>query len=312
LLIFTCQIVSAHPDKADRENDMGHHCAFLRLLLFGLLLALAGCVAAQNNDDLLRLRQLKDQAYAGDSESQYQLGLFYASRDKWPWDNSRAYSWFLPAAESDHVDAQYMVGMSQLLGQGTKKNLQSARDWLENAALQGHLRSQYQLGEIYLHGNGVRVDASRGRYWLEQAAWGGYAKAQILLAALFHQGLGGQKNKPEAWAWLTRAARGGDESAMKALRENPPRLSQQEKLQARKLLERPEPPGEDKLYKIAKVRYLQAMLNQLGYAAGEEDGLYGEQTKKAVADYLQKTPAKQAATLDQLIRYLQGQQTNND
>ncbi|MBN1957162.1 MAG: sel1 repeat family protein [Desulfuromonadales bacterium] len=85
------------------------------------------------------MRQLKNQALSGDPESQYQLGIHYTTNGQWTWNSARGYGWFLEAAESGHVDAQYMVGMSQLLGRGTEQDESGALVWLIRAAEQGLL-----------------------------------------------------------------------------------------------------------------------------------------------------------------------------
>ena len=282
-----------------------HRSRSLICLVF-LFPFLFSCAVPQNNADLIRLRTLKDHAYAGDSESQYQLGLYYTANNKWAWDKARGYGWFLDAAEAGHADAQFMVGMSHLLGQGAKQSDTEAVRWLTNAAKQGHSRGQYQLGKLYLDGTGVDPDVLWGRYWLEQAAWGGHAPAQFMLAAIFSKELAGEKNLPAAWAWLSRAAQAGHSEGKTALQNLTPTLSSAELADGRQLLVKNEKKEADRLYRRSKIRYLQSRLNANGFAAGREDGLAGSQTEEAILRFLQQKKLPPDMTIDQLIAYLRG------
>jgi len=278
---------------------------FWRWLLL-LLSFLSGCAGSLSNADLIRLRSLKDQAYAGDALSQYQLGMFYTANARGAWDRSRGCSWFRDAAEAGHADAQYMVGMCHLLGQGATQSDVEAVNWLTRAAGQGRSRGQYQLGKLYLDGTGVKADLPWGRFWLEQAAWGGHAPAQFLLAAVYSKGLGGEKNLPAAWAWLSRAAQAENADAKAALQNLTPTLSATELAAGRQLLAGSEQPAVDRLYLRPKIRYLQTMLNAAGFVAGPEDGLSGTRTTAAIAEFLRQKKLPADTTIDQLIAYLRG------
>lgn len=278
--------------------------SFFWLGLIALLIS--SCSVPQSNSDLIHLRKLKNQAFAGNPESQYQLGIHYTTKGKWGWDEARGYSWFLKAAEADHPDAQYMVGMSQFLGRGTKQDEPRAVTWLTHAAEQGHSRSQYQLGQAYLNGTGIEKDSTWGRYWLEQAAWADHPQAQFLLAALFKKGLGGQKNLPEAWAWLKRADHNGNNEAKTALQKLTPTLTESEKQRGNQLFKKVGKADQDGLYQKPKIRYVQTALNAMGFSAGSEDGNFGPMTRKAVEQYLQKRKLPHGTSINLLIGHFRG------
>ncbi len=273
------------------------------LLLLCLLLS---CSAPQSNSDLIYLRKLKDQAFSGDKESQYQLGIHYSTKGKWRWDKKRGYGWLLDAARAGHADAQYMVGMNNYLGLGTQKDFTKAAAWLERAANQGHERSQYQLGQIYLNGSGVEKDPSWGRYWLEQAAWAGHPDAQLYLAALFMKGIGGQKNLAESWNWLKRAEKNGHKSAQKALQNLAPSIGEQERNAGDRLTQKTGATDAGGLFRTPKIRYLQTILNNTGDNAGREDGETGPRTAAAIQSYQQKNKMPRNTNIDQLIARLRG------
>lgn len=280
-----------------------------RFCLLGLILLLSGCSTTANNTDLLQLRQLKDQAFNGNVASQYQLGVYYTTHgdnSRWNWNMARGYGWFYDAAKSGHVDAQYMVGMGNLLGRGTSQNTKKAISWLTRSAEQGHGRSQYQLAQIYLNGRGVAMDVLWGRYWLEQAAQSNHPAAQFLLSALFRKGIGGSIHRPEALLWLTRAAQNGHQDAQKALPKLTRELSETEQQQAKKLDLQYKTEERTNLAKRPKVRYAQAVLSLKGFSVGADDGIWGEKTDKAVEEFLLKNKLPRDTAIDQLLLSLRG------
>lgn len=283
-----------------------HKRVLLRLYLLFFVFLLASCTPAPNNVDLIHLRQMKDQAFAGDPESQYQLGIHYTVNDQWGWDESRGYNWFLDAAEAGHTEAQYMVGMGRLLGRGTDKDTAGALTWLSRAAEQGHGRSQYQLGQAYLNGDGTEKNQMWGRYWLEQAARSNHPEAQFLLAALFRRGIGGQVNRPESWLWLKRAEQNGHKNAGAALQKLTDELSKEEKSTANQLANQIKSTDSKKLHPKPKIRYVQTVLNQRGILAGPEDGHYGSVTRQATEKYLQQKKLPRNTSIDRLIEVLRG------
>jgi len=60
-------------------------------------------------------------AYEGDSEAQYNLGVLYLEGRGVEHNVEQAHSWFLKAAEKDHVEAQYNLGHMSLSGMGVEK-----------------------------------------------------------------------------------------------------------------------------------------------------------------------------------------------
>ena len=267
-------------------------------------LALWGCSLPPHVQDTEQFRLIEEKAYAGDPESQYQLGLQYTVDSRWAWDRARGYRWFAAAAERGHPDAQYMAGMGKLLGRGTLYDREGAVAIFRRSAEQGQERAQYQLGLAYLNGHGVVKDRPWGRQWLEQAAWNGHKEAQFLLGALFAKGVGGQKNPAEAWRWLEKSRLAGklqSAPALARLEENTSPLD----LETGKMLLAQQPCIDtDGLYSNPRVRYVQTMLNRLGYRAGSEDGLPGPQTDAAVASYLRANKLPRETQIIQLVESL--------
>jgi TPR repeat protein len=271
-----------------------------------VLLVISGCVFPSGSSESLSLQQLKGKAQLGDVESQYQLGVHYTVRNSWPWDNSRGYQWFVDAAEHGHADAQYMVGMGKILGRGTRDDRPGAIVYFKRAAGQGQARAQYQLGKAYLSGEGVKKDLSWGRQWLEQAAWQEHSEAQFLLGALFAKGVGGQANMVEAWRWLQLAKRNGQRQAEQALETLAKKMLLKEKKAGDRLLAQQEKPSAFGLNTTPQVRYVQSVLNQLGFSSGDEDGRDGPATRSAVIRYTLKNNLPRDTQTIQLVESLRG------
>ena len=267
------------------------------------ILFLCGCAQLSGLPQTLQVQELQHKAYAGDLDSQYQLGMQYTINGKWNWDFTRGYKWFFSAAEQGHVDAHYMVGMSKLLGRGTDLDREGAVHFFSFAAEKGHMRAQYQAGNAYLNGAGIEKDASWGRQWLEQAAWNGHQYAQFLLAALFSGGVGGQTNNAEAWRWAKKASQNGLERADKALQNLEEKMSAEELANGKSLLKR-EARFEGELHKVPRIRYIQTVLNQRGYDAGVEDGMEGLRTRSAVAKFVRLNNLPQNIQRSNLIDFL--------
>lgn len=251
------------------------------------------------------VRQLEVEAEKGAAESQYKLGLRYTIDSDWVVDHIRGYRWFLAAADQGHANAQYMTGLAKLNARGTFTDERGAVEYFRLAALQGHARAQFQLGNAYLNGVSVDQDKPWGRQWLEQAAWNGHRDAQFLLGALFSAGVGGQKNIVEAWRWLKLAAFNKHILANPALKKLTGRMSAEELSLAESLVAQG-PPKSSKLNSLPKVRYVQTMLNQLGFSAGDEDGVVGSKTLAATAVYAHEKKLPQETRVLQLIESLRG------
>lgn len=275
------------------------------VLAICVLLVLSGCAMPGSLERPDLVSKLETLAENGDADSQYKLGLLYTIESQWILDHNRGYRWFLAAAEQGHAEAQYMAGMAKLNAIGTFFDRKGSVSFFRSSAQQGHARAQYYLAKAYLNGAGVKQDKTWGRQWLEQAAWGGHKEAQFLLGALFAGGVGGQANNAEAWHWLKKAVDNKHQLAEPALENLSKRLTAGELAQAKVLLAQPEPEGRSP-YKRPRMRYVQSVLNQLGYSAGDEDGLPGSKTMSAFADYVQEYKLPRETRVLQLVEFLRG------
>jgi len=103
-------------------------------------------------------------------------------------------------------EAQTLVGMMYLKGQGTEKDLSQAAYWFLQAAAQGDIVAERTLGDMYLAGNGLPQDDLWAVYWTQQAANGGDAPAQVTLGKLTLDGRGLERDAQAAFVLFGKAA----------------------------------------------------------------------------------------------------------
>ena len=98
-----------------------------------------------------RFRSAKAKAEAGDSQAQYELGLFYSQDYERvvAIDYFEAFAWTQKAALKNHRMAQRLLAKFHEMGRGTDKNLGLALKWYRSSALLGCKQSQRWMGQMY-------------------------------------------------------------------------------------------------------------------------------------------------------------------
>ncbi|WP_432696318.1 peptidoglycan-binding protein [Marinobacterium sp. YM272] len=239
---------------------------------------LSGCTQIGLINSSAPTRALAESAKQGDAESQYQLGLRFTNGADVLQDYALGVMHFKDAARQGHTDAQYMLGMAYYLGRGTNIDYDDARFWLEKAASAYHREAMHYLGEIYFNGYGTEKAPAWGVQWAGQAAERGYAESQYLMGVSLLSGIGSSRNQPLGQRWLRSAHQNGSLRArelMKKLNISSTGVT----VQGSNL-------SDSALRNKYRIRYAQTRLNQLGYPAGAEDGLWGGKTEKAARQFM--------------------------
>lgn len=98
-----------------------------------------------------RFRSAKAKAEAGDSQAQYELGLFYSQDYERvvAIDYFEAFAWTQKAAQKNHRMAQRLLAKFHEMGRGTDKNLVEAIKWYRSSALLDCKQSQRWMGQMY-------------------------------------------------------------------------------------------------------------------------------------------------------------------
>ena len=98
------------------------------------------------------------------------LGCCYNGDHGFARDPAKAVKWWRMAAAKGVADAQFCLGLSCFLGDGTAKDLVEAAKWWKLAADQDHPDAQYFLGLSYHTGFGVPKSRQLAIYWLRKSA----------------------------------------------------------------------------------------------------------------------------------------------
>ncbi len=189
--------------------------------------------------------QWQERADAGDADAQVWLARSLIQAG----DPQKAIEWLKRAAEKYQPEAQALLGIAYLGGQGVTKSTEEALRYLHQAAARNYPRAEGLLawtlisasevrneseglrwarkaaqsgdplgqalyGEILLFGRaGQAKDVAQGAQWIRKAAEQGEAKAQFVLARLLFNGNGLPKDKKQGGFWLELAAAQGHQEA---------------------------------------------------------------------------------------------------
>lgn len=109
----------------------------------------------------------------------YKLGLQAMQAGKY----DQAQKYWIPLAESGHIDSQYQLGHMAELGQGVQKDFDAALQWYEKAAQKGQGDAQYRLGMYYMN-ESPEPNEALGFYWIQSAADNNSAEAAKYINSL--------------------------------------------------------------------------------------------------------------------------------
>lgn len=110
-------------------------------------------------------------------EYQYAFGVYVSAKS----GMAAGHEWFQNAAEQEHTEAQYMLGLCY------KKDKKEAVRWFSKAGKKGHTDAQYMLGLCYFYGEGVKKDKEEAVRWLLKAEKQGHAGAQRRLGVHYYE-----------------------------------------------------------------------------------------------------------------------------
>lgn len=93
-----------------------------------------------------------------------------------------AHDVLLPLAIEGNSEAQYLLGMLYLRGQGVERNYSVASNWFGKSAEQGHPKAAFEMGKLYEFGKGSSQNLEQAIYFYQQAKAHGNAAAGKSLA----------------------------------------------------------------------------------------------------------------------------------
>ncbi len=155
------------------------------------------------------LADLESRAKKGDAAAQVELGAKYFYGEGVAKSIPEAIRLFTLAAEKKNLDAQLGLGWIYGHAEGYLDAAKSAK-YYGFAAAQGDAEAQYLLGLMYLKGEGVKKDFALAERWLRKAAVQDVIEAQSALGDIYETGKGVKIDKVEALSWYLIALNLGD------------------------------------------------------------------------------------------------------
>lgn len=144
-----------------------------------------------------------------DARCQYSLGYLAQFGLGETADYGKARDYYLKAAEQNHPDALYALGLMSETGKSGQKDLAKAMSLYRQAADTGKSPdAEYAVGRMILRGRGVPRDPVEGLKWLRKAADHGQVAAQYMMGAAYEAGWGVSPDLAEAYYWYRRSQQG--------------------------------------------------------------------------------------------------------
>ncbi|UTW04366.1 SEL1-like repeat protein [Amphritea atlantica] len=183
---------------------------------------------------------------------------------------------FEQSALNGSPEGAYLAGMSYLTGRGVSISFSDAAYWLDIAASKDHPGALYQLAVLYMNGKGVKKHRLWAGFLLSRAADLGHTQAMFDLGVVYARGLGLPQSPAAAWYWFAQA----EKSGVPLSTELKNRMYSLSTPAARKYARRIMSYRSGRIDRSITL-FLQLRLNQLGYASGPADGIWGGKTDHA-------------------------------
>ena len=159
--------------------------------------------------DQFKLKQVLQDANAGDISACAYLGKMYYEGTGVAQNYNEAFKWFQKAADKGIDDACAYLGKMYYEGTGVAQNYNEAFKWYQKAADNGAADAYVGLGVMYCKGQGVAKNSNEAFKWFQKAADNGVASAFAYLGDMYYAGDGVAQNYNEALKWYQKAADNG-------------------------------------------------------------------------------------------------------
>ncbi len=159
--------------------------------------------------DQFKLKQVLQDANAGDISACAYLGKMYYEGPGVAQNYNEAFKWFQKAADKGIDDACAYLGKMYYEGTGVAQNYNEAFKCFQKAADNGVTGAYTWLGVMYYDGQGVAQNYEKAFLWTKKAAENGAANAYVGLGVMYCNGQGVVQNYNEAFKWYQKAADNG-------------------------------------------------------------------------------------------------------
>ena len=167
--------------------------------------------------DQFKLKQVLQDANAGDISACAYLGKMYYEGTGVAQNYNEAFKWYQKAANNGVTGAYTWLGVMYYNGQGVAQNYEKAFLWTKKAAENGAADAYVGLGVMYCKGQGVAQNYGEAFQWFQKAVDNGDAVAYCWLVSMYYNGQGVSQNYGEAFKWTKKAAEKGIAAAYAGL-----------------------------------------------------------------------------------------------
>ena len=167
--------------------------------------------------DQFKLKQVLQDANAGDISACAYLGKMYYEGTGVAQNYNEAFKWYQKAANNGVTGAYTWLGVMYYNGQGVAQNYEKAFLWTKKAAENGAADAYVGLGVMYCNGQGVAQNYGEAFQWFQKAVDNGDAVAYCWLVSMYYNGQGVSQNYGEAFKWTKKAAEKGIAAAYAGL-----------------------------------------------------------------------------------------------
>jgi len=264
---------------------------------------------------------LREAAAAGDAKALFEIGSRYAGGSRAKPDMSAAAHWYEMSAELGFAPAQYRIGNMYEKAIGVTRDLAKADQWYLKAAEQGNASAMHNLAVLYAMGADGKTDNDAAAVWFVKAAELGVKDSQFNLGILSAKGVGVKQSLEESYKWFALVAKTGDKDAAAKRDEiaNALRPEQLERAKAAAELWKPRPlnaaantveiPAEwqesgettASIDTTKAIKSVQQVLNKNGYDAGSADGVMGDKTRAAIAQFQKDNGMSPTGRIDETL-----------
>ena len=172
-------------------------------------IALADFHEEMGNSPELSIRWRRVSAELGDIESQFSLGKHYSTAPNI--DYREAVHWFRKAAEQEHAEAAYHLGLMLLFGDDDGENFdeKESAKWMIFAAEHNHEDAFFDAGWMLHEGFGIERDDVKAVDYYRKAAKKNNPEAINGLGCMYANGFGVKKDEVFAFRYFKLGAKLG-------------------------------------------------------------------------------------------------------
>ncbi|WP_188579000.1 tetratricopeptide repeat protein [Azorhizobium oxalatiphilum] len=179
-----------------------------------------GMQAYNSGDIATAYKLLRQEADAGDSDAQVNLGYLYARGQHVPEDQGEALRLYLLSAEQGNGEGMNALGYKHQYGSGVPRNMDTAIVWYCRAVLAGNPRAMNNLAILLFSGEAISRNEEEARRLWQQAGAYGHVNAMANLGLSYLNGPGSGRDPVAGRHWMEQAALHGQRQAQAWLRAN--------------------------------------------------------------------------------------------